>query len=134
MQETWVWSLGPEDHLEEEMATHSSILVWEIPWTEQPGKLHSPLGCQSLTRLSKHAYRHSYLKMVGSLLMKKQSWLPSSHFRHFITITFLWWLFFEAHSRRLFLNSQPLYSSINSSLWIIPAYFVAALAWWVVFF
>ena len=37
MQETWVRSLGWEDTLEKEMATHSSILVWEIPWTEEAG-------------------------------------------------------------------------------------------------
>ena len=37
MQETWVRSLGREDHPEEEMASHSSFLVWEIPWTEKPG-------------------------------------------------------------------------------------------------
>ena len=36
-QETWVPSLGQEDPLEEEMTTHSSILAWEIPWTEEPG-------------------------------------------------------------------------------------------------
>ena len=40
MQETWVQSLGREDPLEEEMATHSSILAWKIPWTEEPGGLH----------------------------------------------------------------------------------------------
>ena len=39
MQETWVRSLGREDSLEEEMATHSSILAWRIPWTEEPGGL-----------------------------------------------------------------------------------------------
>ena len=39
MQETWVRSLGREDSLEKEMATHSSILVWRIPWTEEPGGL-----------------------------------------------------------------------------------------------
>ena len=39
MQETWVWSLGQKDPLEEEMATHSSMLAWEIPWTEEPGGL-----------------------------------------------------------------------------------------------
>ena len=39
MQETWVQSLGWEDPLEREMATHSSILAWEIPWTEEPGGL-----------------------------------------------------------------------------------------------
>ena len=39
MQETWVWSLSQKDPLEKEMATHSSILAWEIPWTEEPGGL-----------------------------------------------------------------------------------------------
>ena len=41
MQETWVWSLGREDPLEKEMATHSSIRAWRIPWTEEPGGLQS---------------------------------------------------------------------------------------------
>ena len=44
-QETWVQSLIPEDPLEEEMATHWSILAWEILWTEEPGGLQS-LGMQ----------------------------------------------------------------------------------------
>ena len=41
MQETWVGSLGREDPLEKEMATHSSILAWRIPWTEKHGGLQS---------------------------------------------------------------------------------------------
>ena len=41
MQETWVWSLGREDPLEKEMATHSSFLAWRIPWTEELGRLQS---------------------------------------------------------------------------------------------
>ena len=41
MQEIWVWSLGGEDPLEKEMATHSSILAWEIPWTVELGGLQS---------------------------------------------------------------------------------------------
>ena len=45
MQETWVRSLGLEDSLEKEMATHSSILAWRIPWTEGPGGLQS-MGLQ----------------------------------------------------------------------------------------
>ena len=45
MQETWVRSLGQEDPLEKEMATHSSILAWRIPWTEEPGELQS-IGSQ----------------------------------------------------------------------------------------
>ena len=41
MQETQVWSLGWEDTLEKEMETHSNILAWRIPWTEEPGGLQS---------------------------------------------------------------------------------------------
>ena len=58
MQETWVWSLGQEDPQQEGMATHSSILAWRIPWTEEHGGLQS-LGSQSqkrLKQLSMHTY------------------------------------------------------------------------------
>ena len=41
MQETWVLSLGQEDYLEKEMAVHSSVPAWKIPWTEEPGRLQS---------------------------------------------------------------------------------------------
>ena len=51
MQETRVQSLVPEDPLEEETATHSSILAWKIPWSEEPGRLQS-IGKQSRTKLS----------------------------------------------------------------------------------
>ena len=44
MWETWVQFLGWEDPLEKEMATHSSTLVWKIPWTEEPGRLHTVHG------------------------------------------------------------------------------------------
>ena len=44
MQETWVPSLGQGDPLEEGNATHSSVLAWRIPWTEEPGGLYSPWG------------------------------------------------------------------------------------------
>ena len=45
MQEMWVQSLGQKDPLEKEMATHSSILAWEMPWTEESGGLQS-MGSQ----------------------------------------------------------------------------------------
>ena len=45
MQETHIWSLGQEDPLEKGMATHSSILAWKVPWTEEPGRLQS-IGSQ----------------------------------------------------------------------------------------
>ena len=53
MQDTWVQSLGWEDPLEQEMATHSSILAWRIPWTGEPGIAKSP------TRLSKRLLPNS---------------------------------------------------------------------------
>ena len=60
MKKTWVWSLGQEDSLEEEMAMHSNILAWEIPWTEEPGGLQTMglqnsqmwLSDQTITRIS----------------------------------------------------------------------------------
>ena len=45
VQETWIQSLAQEDPLQEEMATHSSVLAWEIPWTEETGGLQS-MGSQ----------------------------------------------------------------------------------------
>ena len=52
IQGTWVRSLGQEDPLEKETATHSSILAWEIPWTEEPGGLQSLGSHKSGTQLS----------------------------------------------------------------------------------
>ena len=52
MRETWVQSLGREDPLEKEMAIHSSILAWRIPWTEKPSRLQSTGVAESRTRLS----------------------------------------------------------------------------------
>jgi len=49
MQETWILSLGWEDPLEKEMTTHSNILAWEIPWTEEPGGLPSMASQKSQT-------------------------------------------------------------------------------------
>ena len=52
VQETWARSLGREDPLENEMATHSSTLAWKIPWMEEPGRLPSTGVTKSQTRLS----------------------------------------------------------------------------------
>ena len=61
MRETWVQSLGQEDPLEKEMATHSSILAWRIPWTEEPGGLQST-GSQSQTGLSDFPFTFTFFK------------------------------------------------------------------------
>ena len=61
--ETWVWSLGREDPLKEEMATYSSVLAWRIPWTEEPGELQS-MGLQIPTRLSTHPpHTHAHIHL-----------------------------------------------------------------------
>ena len=52
MQKTWIRLSGWEDPLEKEMATHSNILAWRIPWTEEPGELQSMGSQKSQTRLS----------------------------------------------------------------------------------
>ena len=52
LQDTHVQSLGWEDPLKKEMATHSSILTWEIAWTEEPGRLQSMESQKSWTQLS----------------------------------------------------------------------------------
>ena len=57
MQETQVRSLSQEDLLEKEMATHSTILTWKIPWSEEPGWLQS-LGLLILLRLT-HTHTHT---------------------------------------------------------------------------
>ena len=64
MQETWVWSLDQKDPLEKGMATHSSILAWRIPWTEEPG------GLQSMR--SKESHTTEWLALVCSSITKKK--------------------------------------------------------------
>ena len=70
MRETWVRSLGGEDSLEKEMATHSSILAWKIPWTEESGELQSmgPKESDMTERLHFHFISHSTPPPPSSLL------------------------------------------------------------------
>ena len=71
MQETWVRSLGREDPLEEEVATHSSILAWEIPWTEEPGGLQS-MGLQELDTTERLNHHHHHLNILLQILITLQ--------------------------------------------------------------
>ena len=69
MQGTWVWSLGQEDALEMEMATHSSISTWRIPWTEKPAGLQS-MGSQRV--------RHDWMTNTwASLVAQRLKCLPT---------------------------------------------------------
>ena len=67
-QETQVWSLGQEEPLDEKMATHSNILAWKIPWTEEPGRLQS-MGSWELDtaeRLNTHIDMYIWIsKVIG---------------------------------------------------------------------
>ena len=81
MQETWVRSLGQEDPLEKDMATHPSILAWEIPWTEEAGRVPS-MGSQRVRRSrSDLAHTHTRLHQcfqfaqVPLFLFPPLSWL-----------------------------------------------------------
>ena len=64
MQETWVQSLGQEDALEKEMATHSSILAWKIPWAEEPGRLQS-MGSLRVGHTTERLHFHFSLSCIG---------------------------------------------------------------------
>ena len=71
--ETWVGSLGQEDPLEEEMAAHSSILVWKIPWVEEPGGLQS-MGSQGVRHDWVRAHTHTctytfVIKLLEQILL-----------------------------------------------------------------
>jgi len=78
-QETWVWSLGQEDPLEKGMATHSSILAWKIPETEEPGRLQS-MGLQRVghfwaTNTHRPPGTRSQWQGPGALALYK--WIPT---------------------------------------------------------
>ena len=72
MQETLVRFLGREDPLEKEMAIHSSILAWRIPWTEEPGRLHSVHGVKRVRhdlitkQPTTNGYHNDFLGIVSS--------------------------------------------------------------------
>ena len=83
MQETQIQPLGQEDPLEEERATHSSILAWKIPWTGEPGGLHTVQGVavghdRACTHM--HTYRHCSTNwlILELLAWLCQGWLPGS--------------------------------------------------------
>ena len=71
MQETQVHSLGREDPLEKEMATHSSTVAWRIPWREEPGRLQSTGRKEWDTTERLHFHFHFLLKSIASIKKKK---------------------------------------------------------------
>ena len=75
-QEMQVWSRGGEDPLEEEMATHSSILAWEMPWAEEPGGLQSMGSQNSRVQLSNWTGMYDSKYMVSFLREFSSSLTP----------------------------------------------------------
>ena len=69
MQETQVQSLGWEDLLEKEVATHCSILAWKIPWMEDPGRLYSPWGLQRVGHDWASEQEYPYVHVIKTMLL-----------------------------------------------------------------
>ena len=94
MRETWVQPLGQEDPLEKEMATHSSILAWRIPWAEEPGGLQSTgsqrVGHNWVTSLSFFLSFFTHLRNFGP-----------KHYTYTIGLIATWVLGFQKMARNL---------------------------------
>ena len=114
--ETQVWSLGQENPLEKEMATHSSTLAWRIPWAEEPGGLQcmgsqrfrhdsSDLACtQTRTHIS--VYSLLYMKKVGTCIYIKVKSQRNDHPSSVLTT----WAQFEHHSAHSWQESVRAFS------------------------
>ena len=108
-QETWVQSLGWEGPLEEEMATYSSILAWEIPWTEDPGRLQS-MGNQRA--------RHNWVSDPASCSPFSEG-CPGYHrsILHTIEVVFPTWLQASRHLW-LILSCPPMSTCWGTHWWL----------------
>ena len=97
MQDTRVWFLGQEDPLEKEMATHSGILAWRIPWTEEPGGLQS-MGLQRVGHnWVTNTFQYSVMTFCISVVLAVISTL--SFFILFIWFSFFfsWWAWLKVY-------------------------------------
>ena len=102
MQRMWVRSLAWEDPLEEEMATHSSILAWRIPWTEEPGGLQS-MGSQRMRQDG--ACRHAHIPVIPPVL-KQGCW-----------VCMCWGITLPSHGSVLWVLALYGWLSVASLLW-----------------
>ena len=97
--ETQIWSLGPED-LEEEMATHSSILAWRIPWTEEPGGLQS-MGSHRVGHDWSDWANHTWIYEVRVSVLEELWVFILNHVKSMVNKTFQW---FEVFHIKVHLN------------------------------
>ena len=102
VQETWVWSLGWQDPLEKGMATHSSILAWRIPWTEEPGKLQS-VGSQRVRHdWVTHTHTHTHTE-----------W----HVCERVSLIMIIIIFLVVEIKKIMYYLEPKYIEAEHSLW-----------------
>ena len=80
MLETWVRTLGWEDLLEKEMATHSSILAWRLPWTEEPGGLHGVAKSRTCTGITMPVFIKNPRVSAGPASTVKSTTVKNSYF------------------------------------------------------
>ena len=115
MQGTRVWSLGQEDPLEKEMATHSSTLAWKIPWTEDPGRLQSTgsqrVGHDWVTSLHNRSSVNQTLDVLHSKSSK-----PAAHF----ILSAFFYLNVKFSSEILSLYSDFTEFTIEQANWMCP--------------
>ena len=117
----WVWSLGGEDPLEEGMATHSSILAWRIPWTEEPDGLES-IGSQRVRHdWSNLAHSHS-LSQRSVIQHLKSEHLLSCEWPNILVSKFFYCLLFQLCTHKplyqptYMVSTKPIVTSIKFSL------------------
>ena len=120
-QEVWVWSLGQEDPLKEEMATHSSILAGIIPWTEESGRLQS-IGLQRvrMTEATEHTQTHMHTHgrvkwaNIHGCLAHGKCLVYVNYFPSCLPIVyFLFTLFWDLNAPTPFLGQSALKCSMN---------------------
>ena len=104
MQETWVQSLGQKDPLEKEMATYSSILTWEIPWTEEPGGLQS-MGSQRVGHDLATKQQQQQIHICNKSL-KENTVVWKTHFMVAVTFEKVWGGIIVERSKQLVICFQ----------------------------
>ena len=116
MRETWVQSLGWEDPLEEGMATHSSILAWRIPWTQEPGGLQS---------MASQKVGHSWMTKHSTQLEQRRSWMRRGTFYEIGSKSAATAEAPDCAERSPRVKAAAL-SLLNSSLWVPSAHLASA--------
>ena len=109
MQETWVQSLGQKDLLGKKIATHSSILAWKFPWTEEPGRLQST-GSQRAGH--NRATEHTHTQEMDNLISWKRDWIS------WVLIAFKYLELYLEKNREVCLKAHCGFIHFTESFWL----------------